>query len=128
MQYYCGYIFKAFVQRCALNLGGEKAAHVVSDSKLESLYWSLIDDKEILQCFSNLSCCSLKKEEKKRPQKCRKCSADTHSLAYNGNNHFCDSNAEYYYLNLPKDLIEDNPLDLENIKEKQDEDKDLHLS
>jgi hypothetical protein len=50
----------------------------------------------------------------------------THSSAYNGNNHFCDSNAEYYYLNFPEDIVEDNPLDLENIKEKQDEDNDLH--
>jgi hypothetical protein len=49
-------------------------------------------------------------------------------LAYNGDNHFCDSNAEHCYLNLPEDMVEDNPLDLENIKEKQDEDNDLHQS
>ncbi len=35
-------------------LMGKKAAHVVSDSELESLYSSLIDNKEILQCFLNL--------------------------------------------------------------------------
>ncbi len=29
------------------------------------------------------------------------------------------------YLNLPEDMVEDNPLDLENIKKKQDEDNDL---
>jgi hypothetical protein len=63
-----------------------------------------------------------------RPKECRKCSADTHSLAYNGNNNFCDSNAEHCYLNLPEDMVEDNPLDLENIKEKQDEDNDRHQS
>ena len=29
------------------------------------------------------------------------------------------------YLNLPEDMVEDNPLDLENIKERQDEDDRL---
>jgi hypothetical protein len=32
-------------------LVGKKAAHVVSNSELESLYLSLIDDEEILECF-----------------------------------------------------------------------------
>ncbi len=103
----------------------KKAAHVVSDSKLDSLYLSLIDNKNILQCFLNLPCCFLNNEKEQRPKKRRKCSADTHYLAYNGNNHFCDFNAEHYHLNLPEDMVEDNPLDLENIKEKQDEDNDL---
>jgi hypothetical protein len=76
-------------------LVGKKAAQVVSNSELESLYLSLIDKEEILQCFLNLPCCFLNKEKKKRPKKCRKCSVDTHSLAYSGNNHFCDSNAEH---------------------------------
>ncbi len=102
---------------------GKKAAHIVSNSELESLYSSLIDDKEILQRFLNLLCCFLNKEKEKRPKKHRKCSVETHSLAYNGNNHFCDSDTEHCYLNLPEDMVEDNPLDLENIKEKQDEDQ-----
>jgi hypothetical protein len=93
-------------------LVGKKAAHVVSNSELESLYLSLIDDKEIFQCFLNLPYCLLNNEKKKRPKKCRKYSADTHSLAYNGNNHSCDSNAEHCYLNLPEDMAEDNPLDI----------------
>ncbi len=109
-------------------LVGKKVTHVGSDSELESLYSSLIEDKEILQCFLNLPCCFLNKEKEKRPKKHRTCSADTHSLAYNGNNHFCDSNAEHYHLNLPKDMVEDNQLDLENIKEKQNEDNDLQQS
>jgi hypothetical protein len=46
-------------------LVGKKVAHVVSDLKLESLYSSLIDNKEILQCFLNLPCCSLNKEKEK---------------------------------------------------------------
>ena len=33
--------------------------------------------------------------------------------------------AEQCYLNLPEDMVEDNPLDLENIKERQDEDDRL---
>jgi hypothetical protein len=49
-------------------------------------------------------------------------------LAYNGNYHFCDSYAENCYLNLPKDMVEDNHLDLENIIEKQDEDNNLQQS
>ncbi len=45
---------------------------------------------------------------------------------YNQNHcYICDSNVEHCYLNLPEDMVEDNPLDLENIKEKQDEDNDL---
>ncbi len=73
-------------------LVGKKAAKLVSNSELESLYLSLTDDKEILQCFLNLPCCSFNKEKEKRPKKHRKCSAVTHSLASDGNNHFCDSN------------------------------------
>jgi hypothetical protein len=65
-------------------------------------------------------------EKEKSPKKCRKYSVDTHSSAYNGNNHFCDSNTEHCYLNLPEDMVKDNPLDYKNIKEKQDEDNDLH--
>ena len=35
---------------------------------------------------------------------------------------------EQCYLNLPENMVEDNPLDLENIKEKQDEDDRLTQS
>ena len=109
-------------------LVGKKATHVVSNSELESLYSSLIDNEEILKCFLDLPCSFCNKEKEKRPKKCRKCPADTHSLPYNGNNHFCDSNAEHCYLNLPGDMVEDNPLDLENIMKKQDENNDLQRS
>ena len=34
----------------------------------------------------------------------------------------CDVTADHWYLNLPEDMVEDNLLDIENIKEKQDED------
>jgi hypothetical protein len=60
---------------------GKKAAQVVSNSELESLYLSLIDDEEILQCFLNLPCCLLNNEKEKRQKKHRKYSADTHSSA-----------------------------------------------
>ncbi len=109
-------------------LVGKKAAHIVSNSELESLYSSLIDNEEILQCFLSLPCYLLNNEKEKRPKKRRKYSADTHSLAHNGHNHFCDSNAKHCYLNLPEDMAEDKHLDLENIKEKQDEDNDLQQS
>jgi hypothetical protein len=51
-----------------------------------------------------------------------------HTLWRNRKNHFCDSNAKHCYLDLPANKVEDNPLDLENIKEKQDEDNDLQQS
>jgi hypothetical protein len=37
-------------------------------------------------------------------------------------NAHCDINSTHCYLNLPTDMEEDNPLDIENIKEKQDQD------
>jgi hypothetical protein len=46
-------------------LMGKEATHVVSDSELESLYLSLIDNKEILQYFLNLPCYSFNKEKEK---------------------------------------------------------------
>ncbi len=109
-------------------LVGKKAAHDVSNSELESLYSSLIDDEEILHCFLNLPCYLLNNEKEERSKKCMKHSADVHSSAYKGHNHSRDSNAEHCYLNLPEDMVEDNPFYLENIKEKQDEDNDLQQS
>jgi hypothetical protein len=52
-------------------LVGKKAAHIVINLELESLYSSLTDNKEILECFLNLPCYSLNKETEKRPKKCR---------------------------------------------------------
>jgi hypothetical protein len=40
----------------------------------------------------------------------------------------CDVNATHCYLNLPTDLAEDNPLGVEKIKEKQEENNDLQQS
>jgi hypothetical protein len=41
------------------------------------------------------------------------------SLSFNS----ADSRVEQCYLHLPEDMVEDNPLDLENIKERQDNDE-----
>ena len=47
------------------------------------------------------------------------------SPSSDGNIYFCDSTVEQCYLNLPEDMVEENPLDLENMKERQDEDDNL---
>jgi hypothetical protein len=96
----------------------------------------LTDDKEILECLLNLLCISSKR--KQRHAKHRKIDnrkslpkkkAKTLVTEYNQNHcYICDSNVEHCYLNLPEDMVEDNLLDLENIKEKQDEDNDLSQS
>jgi hypothetical protein len=39
--------------------------------------------------------------------------------------HIYDCTVEQCYLNLTEDMVEDNPLDLENIKERQDHDEKL---
>jgi hypothetical protein len=125
-------------------LVGKKVTHIVSNSEssneIESLGSSLTDDKEILECLLNLPCLSCNKKKKKRHAKCRKSDnrktlpkkkARTLVTQYNQNHchsHFCDSNVKHCFLNLPEDMVEDNPLDLEIIKEKQAEDNDLSQS
>ena len=96
-------------------LVGKKAASVVSDSESTTEHSSLIDDREILECLLNLPCLHLKKKESKRPKKRRKLEQDSHYI-------------DHCYLNLPEDMIENNPLNMENIKEKQDQDADLQQS
>jgi hypothetical protein len=46
------------------------------------------------------------------------------SLSY----HSADSTVEQCSLNLPEDMVEDNPLDLENMKERQNHDEKLMQS
>ena len=58
---------------------------------------------------SKFSMYLIKKRRMKREVKCSKTS------------NLCYSSVEHCYLNLPEDMVEDNPLNLENIKEKQDE-------
>ena len=98
-------------------LVGKKAVNVVSnsesDNKHDSSYSSLLDDRTIIDCLLNLLCISSNKRRRKRDV--------NHSKTSN-------SSIEHCYLNLPEDMVEDNPLDLENIKEKQDEDDKLTQS
>jgi hypothetical protein len=116
-------------------LVGKKAANVVSDSEIDDdnrmLYSSLIDDRKILDCLLNLPCISFnRKQKKKHAKKNRKIynrkilsSGNKSSLlssSLDGNIYFCNSTVEQCYLNLHEDMVEDNPLYLENIKERQD--------
>ncbi len=117
-------------------LVGTNAANVISDSESdndnESLYSSIIDNKEILDCLLSLLCISSNKKQKRRHEKCRKTDtrkilpkkkASTFVTEYNQNHCHHNDTVEQCYLNLAEeDMVENNPLDLENIKEKQTED------
>ncbi len=57
----------------------------------------------------------------------RKCMDEQNKPRFSS--HIYDSNVEQCcYLNLPEDMVEDNPLDLENIQEIQDHDEKLMQS
>ena len=112
----------------------KKATYVDSNSesgnRTESSHSLLMDDRDITDCLMNLPCFPSRKKKEGRPTKCRKCSKtildEQHKpklLSYT-----YDSTVEQCYLNLPKDMVEDNPLDLENIKERQDHDEKLMQS
>ena len=121
----CGYIFKAFVQQCELTLSGANAANIVSnsmsDNRNESSHSSLMDDRDITDCLMNLPYFPSRKKKEGRPTKCRKYFETMSS-------HINDSTVEQCYLNLPEDRVEDNPSDLENIKERQYHDEKLMQS
>jgi hypothetical protein len=109
-------------------LVGKTAANAVSNSESnnrnESSHSLLMDDRDITDCLMDLPCLPSRKKKEGRPTKCRKCSEtildeqNKSRLLY----HIHDSAAEQCYLNLPEDMVEGNPLDLENIKEGQDHD------
>jgi hypothetical protein len=70
------------------------------------------------------------KEKEWRPTKCRKC-FEIISDEQNKSrllSHIYDSTVEQCYFNLSEDMVEDNPLDLENIKERQDHNEKLMQS
>ena len=107
---------------------------ITDDSNLA--YFSLLDDKEIADCLLNLSCVSSStrrqmKSGQQNKNQCRKtmikvnkstiAPLHTHANFYS----FCPNRC---YLNLPEDMEEDNPLNIENIKEKQDQDDVLQQS
>jgi hypothetical protein len=86
-----------------------------------------MDDRDITDCLVNLPCFSSRKKKEGRPTKRRKCS-ETISDDQNKPkllSHTYDSTVEQCYLNLPPKMVEDIPLDLENIKERQDHDEKL---
>ena len=105
---------------------------ITEGSELTSYF--LFDDKEIFDCLINLPCLTHKKKHQKCKKHCR--STDTnqhccyhhchHDTATNQHCHYhcChhDVPADQCNLNLPEDMVEDNPLDIDSIKEKQDED------
>ncbi len=103
-------------------LVGKKAANVVSGSKRdnrnEASHSLLMDDRDITDCLMNLPCFPSRKKMERRPSKHRKWSETMSS-------HIYDSTVEQCYLNLPEDMVKDNPLDLEKIKERQDHDEKL---
>jgi hypothetical protein len=115
-------------------LVGKKAAYVDSKSESgnrnESSHSSLMDDRDITDCLLNLPCFPSRKKKGGRPTKCRKCS-ETISDEQNKpklSSYTYDSTVKQCYLNLPKCMVEDNPLNLENIKERQDHDEKLMQS
>jgi hypothetical protein len=105
-------------------LVGKKAVNVVSNSESnnrnESSHSLLMNDGDIVDCFMNLPCLPSRKKWDRRPTKCRKCFILTsdEQIEPRFSSHIYDSTVEQCYLNLPEDLVEDNPLDLENIKER----------
>ncbi len=116
-------------------LVGKKAT--TEDSELAN--YSLFDDKEIFDCLVNLPCLSSHKkrkhlktktlvtEYKATPDPChKKRRRDTDQHCHHQMDHCLHNDiSNQCYLNLPEDMVEDNPLDIENIKEKQDEDNEL---
>ena len=66
-------------------------------------YFSLLEDKKLTDCTSKVFCIANHKKNTK---------AKTQEVKQS-------------YINLPEDMIEDNPLDMQNIKEKQDADAQL---
>jgi hypothetical protein len=117
-------------------LVGKKAANVVSnsesDNEYDPLYSSLLDDREILDCLLNLPCISSNKKQTRKDDKQkidnRKTLPKKKAKEYNKNHSHHSVTVEQCYLNLPEDVVEDNLLDLKNIKEKQDEDNRLTQS
>jgi hypothetical protein len=115
-------------------LAEKLATNVVSNSesnnKNESSHSLLIDDGDIVDCLVNLPCLPSRKKKHSRPIKYRKCFKMTLDEQKKSrlSSHIYDSTVEQCYLNLPEDMVEGNPLDLENIKERQNHDGKLMQS
>ncbi len=85
-------------------LVGKKA--ITENSNLAS--YSICDDIETFNCLIHLPCLTNLKKRKSKLNKRKR--------------------HDQCYLNLPEDILEDNPLDIENIKERQLEDNELQQS
>jgi hypothetical protein len=64
---------------------------------------------------------SSRKKKDRRPTKCKKCMDEQNKPRLSS--HINNPTVEQCYLNFPEDMVEDNSLDLENIKERQDHDE-----
>ncbi len=108
-------------------LAGKKEANVGSNSerknKNESSHSLLMNDGGIVDCLMNLPCLPSRKKKDRRAMKHRKCTDEQNKPRFS--THSYNSTVEQCYPNLPEDMFEDNPLDLENIKEIQDHDEKL---
>jgi hypothetical protein len=89
-----------------------------------------MDDRDIVDCLMNLPCLPSRKKKDRRPTKGRKYFILTLDEQNKPrlSSHIHDSTVEQCYLNLSEDMVEDNPLDLENIKGRQDHDEKLMQS
>jgi hypothetical protein len=98
----------------SLPLVGKKATYVdsnsKSDNKNESSHSSLMDDRDITDCLLNIPCFSSRMKKEGRPIKCRKCLETISNEQYKTKflSHTYDSTIEQCYLNLPKDMVENN--------------------
>ena len=83
---------------------GKKVINNNDDFEIENdseSYFSLLQDEQLTNCLSQMPCISNHRKTRKRKREASECSH------------------EQSYLNLPEGIIEDNLLDMENIKEKQ---------
>ncbi len=113
-------------------LVGKKVPSDVSDLNNDTEYLSLMDDQEMFTTFSNLPAFLSHDDETNRPNKRRKTQNKNDMLDPNyEHTHSCLSqpSSSLYndtcYLNLPENMVQNNPLDFDNIKEKQDADVDI---
>jgi hypothetical protein len=78
-------------------------------------------DRDIVDM--NFPCLPCRKKKNRRPMKHRKCTDEQNKPRFSS--YIYDSTVEQCYPHLPEDMVEDNPLDLENIKERQYHDEKL---
>jgi hypothetical protein len=75
-----------------------------------------MDDGGIVDCLMSPPCLPSRKKKDRRPMKHRKCTDEQNKPRFSC--YIYDSTKEQCYLNLPGDIVEDTPIDLENIKAK----------